>query len=85
MNTHDVVLKQLATIVKESSAMPFPETVTDEMLLEEFWLDSLALANLFIGIENELNCGPQPFTDANDFPRTVGALVQFYEQRQSTT
>jgi len=41
MNIRDVVLRHFAAIVAESSPVPFPDTVTNDMKLDEFWFDSM--------------------------------------------
>lgn len=81
MDVRAIVLKNLAVTVVESSPVPFPEDVTDEMMIDEFWLDSLAFANLMVRIEADLGCLPLTFFDGTDFPRTVGELVHSYQQK----
>lgn len=85
MDVHGIVLDKLAVTVGESSPMPFPESVSDDMMLDEFWLDSVALANLFIRIEEALNCSQVSFTDGTEFPRTVGDVVRIYEKKALAT
>jgi hypothetical protein len=81
MDVRATVLKNLAVTVQESSPVPFPDEVTNEMMIDEFWLDSLAFANLLIRIETELGCAPLTFFDGGDFPRTVGDLISNYQNR----
>lgn len=81
MDIHAVVIKQLATTVAESSPLPFPAEVSDNMMLDEFWLDSLAFAQLLTRIETELGCAPLTFFDGADFPRTIGDLVKGYQNQ----
>jgi acyl carrier protein len=80
MNIRTTVLKNLAAIVAEFSPLPFPDEVPDDMRLDEFWLDSLAFANLLAGIETDLGCPPLVMIDEVSFPRTIGELVGAYEQ-----
>lgn len=79
MDVRSVVLKQLAAIVTETSPVPFPAEVSDEMMLDELWLDSLAFVQLLTRIESELGCGPLTFFEGTDFPRTIGDLVKTYQ------
>lgn len=81
MNTREVILKQLAAIVTESSPVPFPAEVSDAMMLDEFWLDSLAFVQLLTRIEAELQCEPLTFFEGAEFPRTIGDLVKIYEEK----
>jgi hypothetical protein len=78
MDVREIVLKNLTATVIESSPIPIPDEVTDDMMIDEFWLDSLAFANLLIRVENDLGCAPLTFLDGAVFPRTVGELVNCY-------
>ena len=79
MQIRAVVLKHLAAVVEANSPLPFPEVVNDEMFLDEFWLDSVAFTSLVTGIEAELGFIPFAILKGTAFPRTIGELVQAYE------
>lgn len=79
MEIRTVVLDQLAVTVAEASPVPFPADVPDAMMLDEFWLDSLAFAQLLTRIETALGCVPLTFVEETEFPRTVGDLVKVYQ------
>lgn len=81
MTVRDVILRQLAAVVAQSSPLPLPEDVSDETMLDEFWLDSLSFAHLLAGIESELKCTPLTFFEGVGFPRTVGELVGCYQDK----
>lgn len=85
MDVRPVILKQLAAIVTESSPVPFPAEVSDEMMLDELWLDSLAFVQLLTRIESELNCAPLTFFEGTDFPRTIGDLIKIYQAQAMGT
>ncbi len=85
MDVRSVILKQLAAIVTESSPVPFPAEVSDEMMLDELWLDSLAFVQLLTRIESELGRDPLTFFEGTDFPRTLGDLVKTYQAQAMAT
>lgn len=85
MNIRTIVLNRLAAIAAEFSPLPFPDEVSDDMRLDEFWLDSLAFASLLTGIENDLGCPPLTMLDEVSFPRTIGELVGAYEKNMLAT
>lgn len=79
MRIREIVLKHLAAVVQTNSPLPFPEEVSDEMFLNDFWLDSIAFTSLVTLIEVELGFIPLPILKGTAFPRTIGELVQAYE------
>ena len=81
MNTHDVVLQQLAEIVTEFSPLPFPDDVTDETRLDEFWLDSIAFVTLLANLEEALGFIPQAVIQGEFQPKTIGDLVGLYTEQ----
>lgn len=85
MDVRTVILEQLAALVAASSPIPFPAEVSDETMLDEFWLDSLAFVQLLTRIEAELGCPPLTFIDSVDFPRTIGDLVKAYQPQGMAT
>ena len=84
MQIREIVLKHLASVVETNSPLPFPEDVSDEMFLDDFWLDSIAFTSLVTGIEAELGIIPLPILKGTAFPRTIGELVQAYEDEAFT-
>ena len=84
MNTHDTVLHHLAETVTEFSPLPFPDDVTDETRLDEFWLDSIAFVTLLSGLEETLGFIPQAVIRGEFQPKTVGDFVSLYTAPQET-
>lgn len=81
MNTHDIVLQHLADVVTEFSPLTFPNDVTDETRLDEFWLDSIAFVTLLSNLEEVLGFIPQAVVQGK-FPQTVGELVAMYTESE---
>lgn len=84
MQIREIVLHHLAAVVEEKSPLPFPEDASDEMSLDDFWLDSIAFTSLVTGIEAELGFIPLPILNGIEFPRTIGELIQAYEDEAMT-
>lgn len=78
MNIRDVVVKHFAAIVAEHSPVPCPEHVTDDLLLEEFWLDSVALVAFIARLEQELGYVPPAVVEGAFYPETIGEFVALY-------
>ncbi|MEM7534633.1 MAG: hypothetical protein AAF639_20810 [Chloroflexota bacterium] len=79
MNIREIVLTQLASIVEESSPLPFPDPVPDDTLIGDFWLDSIAFTNLLAKIEEIVGFIPIEILKGATFPETIGELVEMYE------
>lgn len=79
MNVRDHVLRHLADIVREHSPESLPESLTDEMGLDEFWLDSVAFVTLISRLERAVGYIPPPILEGTLYPNTVGELVAMYE------
>ncbi len=79
MNIREMVLRHLAAVVTERSPLPFPAEVDDEMLLDDFWLDSIAFTALVTGIEAEVGFIPTEILKGVSFPETIGDLIEAYE------
>lgn len=77
MPVRETVISQIREIAGEHSAK-VPE-FTDDLVLLDSGLDSLALAILVARLEETL--GFDPFTESDDvfYPVTVGDFVRFYE------
>lgn len=80
MNIREIVLGHLATVVTERSPLPFPTEVDDEMLLDDFWLDSIAFTGLVTSIEADVGFIPTEILRGVSFPETIGDLVEVYEE-----
>ena len=78
MDIRQIVYTHLAAVVSESSPVPFPDELSDETLLEDFWLDSVAFASLLDRIEKEVGYIPSAILDGALFPETFGELVSAY-------
>ncbi|MBV7338434.1 acyl carrier protein [Chloroflexi bacterium TSY] len=79
MQVREVILNHLAAVVEEHSPLPFPDDVDDDMQLNEFWLDSVALVELVTAIEKEIGFIPTEILHGIAFPKTIGELITAYE------
>lgn len=80
MSTREIVLRHLAATVERSSPVRFPESVSDETRLDQFWIDSVNFAALMSGLGKELGCVPRVLLEGVYYPETVGSLVEIYEE-----
>jgi acyl carrier protein len=77
MSVRASVIAEIAQVAAESKkTLP---TLTDDLVLLDSGLDSLAIAVLVARLEETL--GLDPFTDSDDmaYPVTVGDFIRFYE------
>ena len=76
-STRSIVIDELRQIAELHNKSVPP--VTDDLVLLDSGLDSLALAVLVARLEERL--GFDPFSDAGDvaFPVTLGDFIRFYE------
>ena len=77
MSIRSAVISQIQQIA-DDDRIDLP-ALTDDLVLVELGLDSLAIAILVVRLEETL--GFDPFTERDDFPHivTLGDLVSFYE------
>ena len=85
MNLREIILTQLAVVVEEHSSLPFPDLISDDIRLEDFWLDSIAYTSLLTAIEHEVGFIPTKILKGVAFPETIGELVEMYESQASGT
>ena len=78
MDIRQIIYTHLAAVVSESSPVPFPDEISDDTLLEDFWLDSAAFASLLDRIEKEVGYIPTEILNGALFPETFGDLVSAY-------
>lgn len=78
MDVREIVLNELQLVVEKFASLPFPTEVSDEMYLEDFWLDSVAFVSLLAGLENKLGIIPMKMLQGVWFPETIGELVTAY-------
>ena len=78
MSIKSTVISQLQQVAVENHKVLPP--LTDELVLLDSGLDSLAIAILVARLEETL--GYDPFTDAGDapYPVTLGDFIRFYER-----
>jgi len=78
MSVKAIIMGQIEQIAREHGKALAP--LSDDLVLMESGLDSLAFAVLVVRLENSL--GIDPFTAAEDalFPVTLGEFVKAYEQ-----
>lgn len=79
MSIRDIVQEKLAAVVAENSPVDFPEVIDDEDRLEDFWIDSVAFAELLTQIEREVGYIPAPILEGDIYPETFGELVGAYQ------
>jgi len=77
-NVKPTVIALIEQIAKDDKKTVPP--LTDDLVLLESGLDSLAIAILVARLEESL--GIDPFTDSDDisYPVTLGDFIQFYER-----
>jgi acyl carrier protein len=82
MSVKAAVISQVRQIADESGkALP---PLTDDLVLLDSGLDSLAIAILVARLEETL--GIDPFTESSDaaYPVTLGDFIRFYEHAAAT-
>ena len=72
------IISQIEEVAREQKKSLAP--LTDDLLLLEFGLDSLAFAVLIARLEEEL--GYDPFTASSEvyYPTTLRDFIEFYER-----
>jgi acyl carrier protein len=77
MSVKATVISQVQQIAKDNKKNLPP--LTDDLVLLDSGLDSLALAILVVRLEETLGC--DPFTESDDmaYPVTLGDFIRFYE------
>jgi acyl carrier protein len=80
MNIREIILTQLAAIVREQTPIPFPDDVSDDTLLADFWLDSVAFVTLLVRIEEKVGFVPTVILEGVSNPETIGDFVALYEE-----
>jgi len=77
MSVKPVVISQIQQIAEDSKRSLPP--LTDDLVLLDSGLDSLAIAILVARLEETL--GLDPFTESDDmaYPVTLGDFIRFYE------
>ena len=78
MSVKAAVISQIQQIAEDSKNSLPP--LTDDLVLLDSGLDSLAIAVLVVRLEETL--GFDPFTESNDiaYPVTLGDFIRFYER-----
>ncbi len=78
MSIRSTIISQIQQIAEEGEKTLAP--LTDDLVLLESGLDSLAIAILVARLEETL--GFDPFTESDDiyYPQTLGDLIRFYEK-----
>ena len=77
MSVKATVIAEIQQIAEDSKRSLPP--LTDDLVLLDSGLDSLALAILVARLEDTLGC--DPFTESDDvaYPVTLGDFIRFYE------
>jgi acyl carrier protein len=77
MSVKATVISQIQQIAKDNKKSLPP--LTDDLVLLDSGLDSLALAILVVRLEELLGC--DPFTESDDmaYPVTLDDFIRFYE------
>jgi len=79
MSIKTIIISQLQQIAEENGQTKELPPLTDDLILTESGLDSLAIAVLVTRLEDKL--GVDPFADftSSSFPVTLGDFVRLYE------
>ena len=80
MAIRDLIQNNLAAVVEANSPVSFPDTIDDDDRLEDFWLDSVAFAELLTRIEAEVGYIPALILEGDLYPETFGELVGAYQE-----
>lgn len=74
---HDLIIAKIQDVARQQSVSLAP--LTDQLPLMESGLDSLCIAVIVAGLDDEL--GLDPFSGAEDveFPVTIGDFIKLYE------
>ena len=80
MTIREIVRNKLAAVVEEHSPVSFPETISDDDLLEAFGLDSVAFTSLIAQLEEEIGHVPTAILEGDAYPETFGELVEAYQR-----
>ena len=83
MDIHAIFLHHLKVTVEKFTPVSFPNEISDEMFLDDFWLDSIAFASLLTAMDAELGFIPAGILTGAVFPRTIGEFVKAYEDEAS--
>ena len=78
MSVKEAVISEIDRVAEENSKCLPP--LTEDLVLLDSGLDSLAIAILVARLEETL--GLDPFTDSDDvaYPVTLGDFIRFYER-----
>ena len=77
MSIRETVIAEIRAVAADQDKTLPP--LTDDMVLLESGLDSLCFAILVSRLEDATGHDPFAAAKASDFPRTLGALIKFYE------
>ena len=78
MSIRDIVLEEIAEVAAgQGIALP---ALTDDLPLMNSSLDSLFFAILASRLEDAVGFDPFATAKADEFPRTLGELIGFYER-----
>ena len=80
MTIREIVRNTLAAVVEEHSPVSFPETISDDDLLEAFGLDSVAFTSLIAQLEEDIGHVPTAILEGDAYPETFGELVEAYQR-----
>lgn len=74
---HNLIIAKIQDVARQQSVSLAP--LTDQLPLMESGLDSLCIAVIVAGLDDEL--GLDPFSGAEDveFPVTIGDFIKLYE------
>lgn len=74
---HDLIIAKIQDVARQQSVSLAP--LTNQLPLMESGLDSLCIAVIVAGLDDEL--GLDPFSGAEDveFPVTIGDFIKLYE------
>jgi acyl carrier protein len=78
MSTRSIILREIDTVAVEQGVTLAP--LSDDLPLLDSGLDSLCFAILVSRLEDATGLDPFSASGAARYPRTIGELVQFYDE-----
>jgi acyl carrier protein len=79
MAVRATILNEIRTVAKEKNVDLGP--LTDDLVLQDSGFDSLSFAILYSRLEDITGRDPLSSGDFAKYPRTVGELIELYENR----
>ncbi len=79
-NVRDIFFQNLADVIKQHAEVSLDEVVTDDTLIQDFGLDSVAFSDLVSRLERDVGFIPESILDGTGFPNTIAEFLALYEK-----